>query len=424
MAKTGINFERCNVGAVELHNDRAPEYLESVKRSGRELYIFQDRQHLNRSLVNPKYEGATCAEIFEKQKARYKEKVGQEPNLEDRTRIDKKSGKQITVAGWSPIREGVCPIKEDTKLEDFKPFIEWCNKNGLTVIRIDLHYDEGYESEIDGRKYNRHAHIVVDWMNWQTAKTAKLGKDKMSEAQDVIADALGMERGVKKEESGKKHINHAEYREKKAEQHALELEKANQKLIEDNEQLNKDNDTLRQANTGISAKYIDSWKWKIRCEKSEKKLENERKIHSEELIQRDTIIAEIKKELSDLKDDYNKIYLNNIHITSENQKIKNNNKKLMEQIKSLDMLQERAVQSLISFGKSRMTLIPDALKANLNNYFAAINPKATSEHRRLFAQALVIDCIYAVDSIELKKLEKAAHEIAADVPVVNRGVKL
>ena len=237
MAKTGINFERCNVGAVELHNDRAPEYLESVKRSGRELYIFQDRHHLNRSLVNPEYEGATCAEIFEKQKSRYKDKIGQEPNLEDRTRVDKKTGKQITVAGWSPIREGVCPIKEDTKLDDFKPFIDWCSRHGLNVIRIDLHFDEGYESTNEERKYNRHAHIVVDWMDWDTGKTAKLGKEKMSEAQDVIAAALDMERGVKKAESGKKHINHAEYREQKAEQHALELEKENQKLKAENDSL-------------------------------------------------------------------------------------------------------------------------------------------------------------------------------------------
>lgn len=265
MAKTGINFERCNVGAVELHNDRAPEYLESVKRSGRELYIFQDRQHLNRSWVNQQYEG-TCAEIFENQKIRYKEVIGQEPNLEDRTRTDKKTGKQITVSGWSPIREGVCPIKEDTKLDDFKPFMEWCDANGLTVIRIDLHFDEGYENEKDGRKYNRHAHIVVDWMNWKTAKTAKLGKDKMSEVQDVIAKALGMERGEKKEETGRKHLTPAAFKEEQAIKHTIEAEAENQKLRAENLK-------LRNENTDLLAQINDRLKYRKRAKEAEANLE-------------------------------------------------------------------------------------------------------------------------------------------------------
>ena len=96
----------------------------------------------------------------------------------------------------------------------------------------------------------------------------------------------------------------------------------------------------------------------------------------------------------------------------------------MKQIKSMDVLQERAVQSLISFGKSRRTFIPDELKADINNYIAAVNPKATAEHRKLFAQALVIDCIHAVDKAELAKLEEAAHQIAADVPTIQRGLKV
>ncbi len=292
MAMTGINFERCNVGAVELHNDRAPEYLESIQRSGRKLYIFQDRQHLNRSWVNSKYNGNTCAEIFEKQKKRYKEKVGQEPNLEDRTRTDKKSGKQITVAGWSPIREGVCPIKEDTKLEDFKPFIDWCNKNGLNVIRIDLHFDEGYECLVDSvikkRKYNLHAHIVVDWMNWETAKTAKLGKDKMSEAQDIIAMALDMERGKKKSETGRIHLSPSEYKEMAAEEHAIQLEEENKKLKAENEELSK-------VNTGLSAKIKDAWQYKDKAMTAASDLKAEREAHKDELKKINKSLAEAEK---------------------------------------------------------------------------------------------------------------------------------
>ena len=294
MGKTGINFERCNVGSVELHNDRAPEYLESIIKSGRGLYIFQDRTRMNKSIVNPNYNGLSCSEIFERQKARYKEKVGQEPNLKDRIVVNKKTGKERVIAGWSPLREGVCPIKEDTKLEDFKPFIDWCADNGLKVIRIDLHFDEGYENEKKERKYNRHAHIVVDWMNWSTGKTAKLDAIKMSEAQDIIAESLGMERGEKKQETGKEHLAPAQFREKKAEEIAIKLE-------EENRLLKAENDTLKSVNTGLTAKIEDTWKYKSRAERAETALESERKAHKEDLRQKDTVISELKEKLVEAK---------------------------------------------------------------------------------------------------------------------------
>ena len=294
MAKTGINFERCNVGAVELHNDRAPEYLESVMKSGRGLYIFQDRTRMNKSIVNPNYNGLSVAEIFERQKSRYKEKVGQEPNLKDRVVVNKKNGKERVIAGWSPLREGVCPIKEDTKLEDFKPFIDWCADNGLKVIRIDLHFDEGYENEKKERKYNCHAHIVVDWFNWSTGKTAKLDAIKMSEAQDIIAESLGMERGEKKQETGKEHLAPAQFREKKAEEIAIKLE-------EENRLLKAENDTLKSVNTGLSAKIEDTWKYKSIAERAETALEDEKKAHKECLNQKDAEISELKEKLVEAK---------------------------------------------------------------------------------------------------------------------------
>lgn len=290
MGKTGINFERCNVGSVELHNDRAPEYLESVMKSGRGLYIFQDRTRMNKSIVNPNYNGLSVAEIFERQKARYKEKVGQEPNLKDRIVVNKKTGKERVIAGWSPLREGVCPIKEDTKLEDFKPFIDWCADNGLNVIRIDLHFDEGYESEKKERKYNRHAHIVVDWMNWATGKTAKLDANKMSEAQDIIAEALGMERGERKVDTGKEHMAPAQFREKKAEEYAIKLEA-------DNRDLKAENDTLKSVNTGLAAKIEDTWRYKSRAERAETVLEAEKKAHKEELRKKNAEISGLKEKL-------------------------------------------------------------------------------------------------------------------------------
>ena len=294
MAKTSIHFKPAKVGSIEAHNERSQTYLDGVLKSGRQFYFFQDLSHLNQSIVNPAYKGMTCAEIFEKQKEQYKTKTGQKPNLEDRVITNQKTGKTRTISGWSPIREGVVPIKEDTKLEDFKPFIDWCADNGLKVIRIDLHFDEGYENSKGERSFNRHAHIVVDWLNWATGKTAKLDSSKMSEAQDIIASALGMERGEKKVESGKEHLAPAQFREKKAEEYAILLERENQRL-------KQENDTLREVNTGLAAKIEDTWKYKSIAERAETALEDEKKAHKEFLNQKDTEISELKKKLVEVK---------------------------------------------------------------------------------------------------------------------------
>lgn len=226
MAKTGIHIKRANIGSVEAHNLRTKEYLEGLEKAGKSIYFFEDQSHLNQSWVNPAYEGKSCEQIQEELVELYKEKIGQKPQMQDRVRVNKKTGKEYMVAGWSPIREGVIPIKEDTSLKDFWRVMEFAKEKGLNIIRIDIHHDEGYRNEATGEtKYNRHAHIVFDWVDRSTGKTLKLDNKDMSEFQDIVAESLQMERGTRKEETGLKHIDHIEYREKKAEAHTLELEK-------------------------------------------------------------------------------------------------------------------------------------------------------------------------------------------------------
>ena len=233
MSKTGINFERCNVVSAQLHNERDAAYLESVKASGKATYeIFDDRTATNKHWTSKAYAGKTLEQILEDCRERYRRAVGQEPQEQDRVRKvkDKKTGlfREVTTAGWSPIREGVCPVKEDTKLQDFNPLIRHLAAKGVHVISIDIHRDEGYQDPVAGeRKYNYHAHIIADWTDHETGKTAKLNKDDMSEVQTVLADALGMERGESKEVTGKDHLTPAQQREKAAAEHAAQLEAEN-----------------------------------------------------------------------------------------------------------------------------------------------------------------------------------------------------
>lgn len=235
MAKTGMHIRRCNVGSVEAHNKRTKGYIDGLKKAGANIYFFEELSRNNRSWVNPRYEGKTCEQIFKEMIEEYKalHKKHQAPALKDVTRINKKTGKEYTVAGWSPIREGVVPIKEDTKLSDFKPIEEWARGKGLDIIRIDMHQDEGYKDEETGNiKFNRHAHVVFDWLDHNTGKTLKLNEQDMRELQDVVANALHMERGESKAKTGAEHrdveqqrIHADQQRIKRAEQKMQEMKK-------------------------------------------------------------------------------------------------------------------------------------------------------------------------------------------------------
>lgn len=228
--KTGINITRCNIGSAEMHNTRDPKYIAAVNASPKKRYsIYEDQTPRNSSWVNPVYSRKTLPELLEELRDLYRAKVGQAPQEEDRVReiTDKKTGltRTVTTAGWSPIREGVCPILESTTVEDFRPFAEWLHSRGLTLIRVDLHHDEGHTDELTGeRKYNRHAHLIIDWVDHATGKTVKLTKDDTREMQTRLADSLRMERGVSKEITGADHLSPDEQRAKAAAEKVLQLE--------------------------------------------------------------------------------------------------------------------------------------------------------------------------------------------------------
>ena len=260
--KTGIHFERCNTKSAALHNERDPEYLKSVERSGKKKDdIFHDRTQCNSHWIHPDYDGKSLDTILDEMRQRYRDYVGQAPQEKDRVRNIK--GREKIIAGWSPIREGVCPVREDTTPQDFLPFQHWLNERGVQIISIDIHLDEGHIDPLSGeRKYNRHAHIICDWTNHLTGKTIKLDDKAMSEAQVVLADALGMERGKSKAITGQDHLTALEYREKKAGEtlsHLYADIRQAEAELKEAEQAAKDADVRReQAETAANREALKS----------------------------------------------------------------------------------------------------------------------------------------------------------------------
>ena len=258
--KTGIKFKPCNVGTAEAHNRRDKAYCEAVARKFGHTYFWDELQHLNLSWRNPAY-SKPLPELFEDMKVLVKQKTGRAMQCKPVETTDRKTGKKKTRSGCSAIREGCPPIKPDTRIEDFAPFVHWLEGYGITVISIDLHHDEGHpDPETDDLLPNHHAHIIVDWLNHETGKTVKIDNEVCKQMQTVLAESLDMERGTPKEDTGIEGLSAIEYKEKMASAHVKKLKQEQQELENRKSELLKEQTAKETKIAELEAQRIEKQK--------------------------------------------------------------------------------------------------------------------------------------------------------------------
>lgn len=184
MGKSSIHIMPVKSGS-ESHNQR----LQNLN------YVRQDLSELNSSFVK-----ASISETRREIETRYQQTTGQ--------KMQAKS---------TPIREGVLLISEHHGIDDLKRVASKLEERfGIRTIQAYAHKDEGHWSKETGQwKPNYHAHMVFDWTDAKTGKSLKLGREDMAEVQTLVANELGLERGLA---STKKHIEAREYKSMKLEQ--------------------------------------------------------------------------------------------------------------------------------------------------------------------------------------------------------------
>ena len=211
--KTSVNIKPCNIGSSEEHNRRKAEYLARVNKE--KLYIRTELMTRNEAWVAPEFENSTLTDRYNQIAAMVKEKTGRAMQTKDRERVNKKTGKVTVVRGSTPLKEGVVVIKDDTTMEQLCRFCEVCKERwGITALQIFIHRDEGHygtPGDTATWKPNLHAHIVWDWMNHDTGKSCKLDDKAISDMQTLLAECLEMERGTSKEQTGKEHLERADF---------------------------------------------------------------------------------------------------------------------------------------------------------------------------------------------------------------------
>ena len=212
IAKASEHIKPCNIAQCERHNRRDPDYIASLNPA--RLYIRTDLTHNNECYIAPCMEGRTLPQHYDFLKVLVKERTGRAMQEKDVEYKDK-NGKIRVRKGSSPIREGVVNIKPDTTMDDLLHYVNRVHEKwGITAIQIHMHRDEGhYENPEDKSSWqpNLHAHIIWDWIDHTTGKSFKLNADDMSQIQDMVADALEMERGKRKAETGAAHLERNEY---------------------------------------------------------------------------------------------------------------------------------------------------------------------------------------------------------------------
>lgn len=211
--KTSVHIKPCNIGQSEAHNERTKEYLAHINAS--KIYIRQDLTGENQLWKSPLQGSMSLQQYYDAIGKMVKEKTGRAMQTKERERVNKKTGKVIKIGGCSPLREGVIVCKEDTTMEQLHHFVDLCHERfGITALQIHFHKDEGHYADPNDKKswkVNCHAHIVWDWMNHENGRSYKLNADDISTIQDLAAEALEMERGESKAETGAQHLERNDY---------------------------------------------------------------------------------------------------------------------------------------------------------------------------------------------------------------------
>ena len=254
--KASVHVKPCNIAQSELHNRRDPEYIKKLDPNT--LYVRLDLTKHNASYVAPEMQGVSLQQHLESIRAMVK-KLTKRAMQEKDVKYTDKNGKVRTRNGASPIRECVVVTEKDTRLKDILHFTKEVEKKwGIKALQVHLHRDEGhYENPSDENTWvpNYHAHIIWDWMDWKTGKSIKLNADDMSTMQDMVAEALDMERGQKKSETRLDHLERNDFILQKQEKEKKRLEEEKRKAQSEKAKAeNKANEAKEEAKKAVEEK--------------------------------------------------------------------------------------------------------------------------------------------------------------------------
>ena len=382
IAKASDHVKPCNIEQSERHNRRDAEYIASL--NPRSLYVRTELSHNNESYVVPDLKDVTLQQHYDAIKAMVKKKTGRAMQ-EKKVTVIGKNGKPKERNGSSPIRESVVNIKPDTTMADLQKYTEKVHERwGIRAIQIHIHKDEGHYDNPDDPstwKPNLHAHIIWDWMNHDTGKSYKLGKKDMEELQDMVAEVLEMERGKRKAETGREHLERNEFilQTQKEQSAKLEIE-----IAEKRDRLNAENGNAIKfgvANLFGKGKYADMEKENkhlkedlskqkaILQQQYQKILDAERQRLNQQLVEKEKQINELQAKYKDemfchQQDNQGKDRI----INQQKRIISDYRERLGYYLSTLSELLQGAVKAVVDFVRSGYSSFTYRQKGDIKRY--------------------------------------------------------
>ena len=382
IAKASDHVKPCNIEQSERHNRRDAEYIASL--NPRSLYVRTELSHNNESYVVPDLKDVTLQQHYDAIKAMVKKKTGRAMQ-EKKVTVIGKNGKPKERNGSSPIRESVVNIKPDTTMADLQKYTEKVHERwGIRAIQIHIHKDEGHYDNPDDPstwKPNLHAHIIWDWMNHDTGKSYKLGKKDMEELQDMVAEVLEMERGKRKAETGREHLERNAFilQTQKEQSAKLEIE-----IAEKRDRLNAENGNAIKfgvANLFGKGKYADMEKENkhlkedlskqkaILQQQYQKILDAERQRLNQQLVEKEKQINELQAKYKDemfchQQDNQGKDRI----INQQKRIISDYRERLGYYLSTLSELLQGAVKAVVDFVRSGYSSFTYRQKGDIKRY--------------------------------------------------------
>ena len=382
IAKASDHVKPCNIEQSERHNRRDADYIASL--NPRSLYVRTELSHNNESYVVPDLKDVTIQQHYDAIKAMVKQKTGRAMQ-EKKVTVIGKNGKPKERNGSSPIRESVVNIKPDTTMADLQKYTEKVHERwGIRAIQIHIHKDEGHYDNPDDPstwKPNLHAHIIWDWMNHDTGKSYKLGKKDMEELQDMVAEVLEMERGKRKAETGREHLERNEFilQTQKEQSAKLEIE-----IAEKRDRLNAENGNAIKfgvANLFGKGKYADMEKENkhlkedlskqkaILQQQYQKILDAERQRLNQQLVEKEKQINELQAKYKDemfchQQDNQGKDRI----INQQKRIISDYRERLGYYLSTLSELLQGAVKAVVDFVRSGYSSFTYRQKGDIKRY--------------------------------------------------------
>ena len=382
IAKASDHVKPCNIEQSERHNRRDAEYIASL--NPRSLYVRTELSHNNESYVVSDLKDVTLQQHYDAIKAMVKKKTGRAMQ-EKKVTVIGKNGKPKERNGSSPIRESVVNIKPDTTMADLQKYTEKVHERwGIRAIQIHIHKDEGHYDNPDDPstwKPNLHAHIIWDWMNHDTGKSYKLGKKDMEELQDMVAEVLEMERGKRKAETGREHLERNEFilQTQKEQSAKLEIE-----IAEKRDRLNAENGNAIKfgvANLFGKGKYADMEKENkhlkedlskqkaILQQQYQKILDAERQRLNQQLVEKEKQINELQAKYKDemfchQQDNQEKDRI----INQQKRIISDYRERLGYYLSTLSELLQGAVKAVVDFVRSGYSSFTYRQKGDIKRY--------------------------------------------------------